>query len=104
MSADSTAAESSKPAPAKPPRRWYQFSLRTFAILMLLVGVGFGTLGRQIHRAREQSAKVTALRSLGATIEYEGEFKIDDRGTVWFFGEFRPWWKQERPRLPRAAA
>lgn len=62
---------------------------------MLLVGVGFGSLGRLIHRAREQSAKVATLRSFGVTVEYAGEFRIDDIGTVIFFEDIHPWWKRE---------
>ncbi|MFN0021225.1 MAG: leucine-rich repeat domain-containing protein [Pirellulaceae bacterium] len=94
--AETTVALSPQPpAPTIPCRRWrLQFSLRTLAIFMLLVGVGLGSLGRLIHRAREQSAKVTTLRSFGVTVEYEGSFNIDERGTVWFVRENRAWWKR----------
>ena len=34
---------------AKPKRRWYQFSLRTFFVLVTLVCVGFGWLGWQLR-------------------------------------------------------
>ena len=98
MSAAETTVAPASPqaAPAVPRRRWrFQFSLRTLAIFMLLVGVGFGSLGRLIHRAREQSAKVATLRSFGVTIGYAGEFRIDDIGTVCFFEDVHPWWKRK---------
>jgi hypothetical protein len=36
----------------KPKRRWYQFSLRTLLLMMLLVSIGMSCLAVRRHRVR----------------------------------------------------
>ena len=36
----------------KPKRRWFQFSLRTLLVLMLVFGCGFGRLGMKVKQTR----------------------------------------------------
>lgn len=75
-------SRSPKSPPAKSRRRWYQFSLRTLLILMLVLSIGFGGIGNRIYQAREQAAKVAALRSLGIGVQYEVEFSNDESGRI----------------------
>jgi hypothetical protein len=49
----------------KKPRRWLQYSLRSFAIALTLFGV---FLGLRVEKARRQKAAVTVWRGLGAQI------------------------------------
>ena len=42
---------------SKPPKvklRWFQFSLRTFLMFILVAGMGFGLLGQRIQRVRNE--------------------------------------------------
>lgn len=56
------------PVKAKPKRRWFQFSLRTLLVVILLFGSGFGWLGMKIKQAREQRKAVEAIRELGGSV------------------------------------
>jgi len=60
---ESTAAES---VPRK--RRWFQFSLRTMLILMLLFGGVFSWLGLEVKRGLEQRHAVQAIQALGGQL------------------------------------
>ena len=56
---------------ASSKRRWFQFSLRTLILLMLVVGGGCGWLARWVEQGRRQEAAVAELAKLGAIITYE---------------------------------
>jgi len=59
--------------PPRPNLRWYQFSLRTLLIAVLVLGVFLGWLGSGLQRARKnrqaeaQIRSVTASRDLGVS-------------------------------------
>jgi len=46
---------------SKPKRRWFQFGLRTLLLAMLVAGVGFGWLARELQIARNRRAAVIEL-------------------------------------------
>ena len=54
----------------KPRRRWLQFSLRTALVLMLVLGAGFGWLGRQVQQARTQDQAATAIAEGDGIVYY----------------------------------
>ena len=61
----------SEPPKADPPkgkRRWFQFSLRTLLVVVLLAGVGARQLVTKAHR--QKAAVETILRD-GGTVHYD---------------------------------
>lgn len=60
----------SAPQPAKPRRRWYQFSLRTAGIGIFLLCLLLGSFAWWRDRAERQRKVVEELRGLGAMVEY----------------------------------
>ena len=65
------------PHPPKPKRRWYQFSLRTLLVFVLLVSVGLNWLGVKMHQARKQREAVEAILEAGGEVAYGYQFKED---------------------------
>jgi hypothetical protein len=63
-------------APLKPKRRWYQFSLRTLIVFMLLASVGLGWVGIKIERARSLAQRkqqiIAEISSLGGKASFIG--------------------------------
>jgi hypothetical protein len=56
-------------SPAAPPKRWFQFRLKTLLIAITLLGViGGGWLARERAKARRQADAAENLRSIGAEI------------------------------------
>src|ERR1700676_2985640 len=62
----------------RPPRRWYQYSLRTLLIFVTLVGSGLGWLGMKMREARQQQAAVVAIESAGGRVQYD--YQYDAKG------------------------
>lgn len=50
------------------PRRWLQFSLRGFFVLLTALAVWLGVM---VNRAREQREAVKAIEALGASVGYD---------------------------------
>ena len=61
--------------PSSPKRRWLQFSLRTFFVLMTAFAVWFGWA---MHNARQQRKGVAWVEELGGTVKYD--YQIDEDG------------------------
>ena len=59
-----------QPAPSKPRRRWFQFSLRTLLVAVAVVAV---RLALTANAARKQRAAVAAIEALGGSVRYEHE-------------------------------
>jgi hypothetical protein len=57
----------------KPNRRWYQFSLRTLLVFVLLASLGASWLAVRLHHARRQRDAVIAIRAAGGTVGYDYE-------------------------------
>ena len=53
------------------PRRWLQFSLRTFLVLFTVCSIW---LGVATHRMREQRDAVMAIEALGGTVSYDWQY------------------------------
>lgn len=60
----------SDPRPAKPKLRWYQFSLRSLLIAILMLGVFFGWLGGKVQRIRSERNAVAEIQSIGGIVYY----------------------------------
>ena len=58
------------PTIPKPKRRWLQFSLRTFLVLVTVFAVWFGWL---THKAREQRKAVAWVEKMGGGVIYDAE-------------------------------
>jgi hypothetical protein len=56
--------------PARPRRRWYQFTLRTAGIWMVLLCLLLGSFAWWRDRAERQRKVVEELRALGARVDY----------------------------------
>jgi hypothetical protein len=54
----------------KPRRRWYQYSLRTLLLLMLLVSVGMSLVATRMRAARRQRDAVAAIKKSGGWVTY----------------------------------
>ena len=54
----------------KPYRRWFQYSLRSFLILLTVFAVWLGVV---VNRAREQREAVKAIEALGGLVFYDWE-------------------------------
>jgi hypothetical protein len=74
-----TAASASVPA-ARRKRRWFQFSLRTLLVFVVLIGCGLGWLGVKVQKGRRQKAVVDAIVKSGAgLVTYDYEFDSQGR-------------------------
>lgn len=77
--ADSTSDSPSQPA--RPRRRWYQFTLRTAGVWMALLCLLLGSFAWWRDRAERQRKVVEELRALGAHVEYR-YFSLTERQAV----------------------
>ena len=53
---------------SKPRRRWFQYSLRTLLVLMLLVCIGTGWIAMKLQQVRRERAAVAAIERLGGEV------------------------------------
>ena len=72
------AGMSDSPSKSKSKRRWLQYSLRTFLILLTLFAVWFGSA---MHKTGEQRKAVAELERLGGTgaVCYSYQYDEDNR-------------------------
>ncbi len=61
-------------SPPKPKRRWYQFSLRTLLIFMLVCGVGLGFFGRKAEQVRRQRLAIAAIEKASGGVIWDFEW------------------------------
>jgi Leucine-rich repeat (LRR) protein len=66
----------------KRKRRWFQFSLRTLFVFILICAVAASWLGRKIERKREEQVAVTAIAESGSIVRYDGS-KFEPTGPKW---------------------
>lgn len=57
-------------------RRWYQFSLRTLIVAMVVASVLLGLFASRLQRARRQAAAVAVIRDHGS-VEYDYAYRRD---------------------------
>lgn len=70
---EQAAVSNSEPQPESRRRRhrWYQYSLRTALVVMLLTGVGVSWFATKARQARRQREAVQAIVKLGGSIQYD---------------------------------
>ena len=71
--------------PPKPRLRWYQFSVRTLLIVVLVLGVFFGWLGSRLQRAARHRQMAAELHGVKAEVESLGGriYAYTDRPPNW---------------------
>ena len=74
-----------RPNTAKHGRRWFQFSLRTLLLLMLVSGCGAGWFVRKVQQARAQREAAQAIEELGGAVTYASGGRM--RTAVAWLGE-----------------
>jgi hypothetical protein len=55
----------------KPKRRWFQFSLRTLLVFVLLVSIGMSWFAARMTKARRQKKAVQAIERAGGMVSYD---------------------------------
>jgi len=54
----------------KPKRRWYQFSLRTLLVVVLVLSPFFAWVGWELEKTRREQAVVGTIEAFGGWVEY----------------------------------
>ena len=67
---------------SKPKRRWYQFSLRTLLVFVLLCSIFCSWFAVKMNRARKQKEAVEAIVKWRAWVHYDYEY---DENEKWIF-------------------
>ncbi|MCE9529341.1 MAG: hypothetical protein K8R36_25105 [Planctomycetales bacterium] len=75
------AASNTKSAPAGRRTRWYQFSLKTLTIFMVVCSLLMGAFAWRLQRARKQAEAAEAIRAMQGTVKYDYQWKAIDQGT-----------------------
>ncbi len=57
-----------------PRRRWFQYSLRTLLLVMLLVSIGMSWFAVKVQKARRQRTVVEAIKKLGGEVKFDYEY------------------------------
>jgi hypothetical protein len=63
--------------PPKRKRRWFQFSMRTLLIGVVIVAIPCAWLGRRIDEKRKERRAVETIRKLGGAVYYNYEMETD---------------------------
>ena len=74
----------------KRKRRWFQFSLRSLMVLMILVGIGMTWLVAIKHRAERQKAAVETIVKGGGSVDYDYQFRTLPSGVVRYIDDATP--------------
>jgi hypothetical protein len=84
-----SAMDRQPPAPAATRRRWYQFSLRTLLMTVVIPSVALGLFAARWHRARRQLVAVSVIRGCGGDVLYDFEVERDRDGDLVHHTSFR---------------
>ncbi len=78
----------------KPTRRWFQFSLRTLLLFVLLVSLSLSWFAVKRQQATRQEKAVEAIRKAGGNVAYDyyNLFRTRRFGNHW---PGRPAWLRE---------
>lgn len=68
----------SQPNPTSPRLRWFQFSLRTLLLFVLLVSIGMSWVAVRMQKAKKQREAVEAIEKLGGAVSYD--YQVDQAG------------------------
>jgi len=82
---------------SRPKRRWFQFGLRTFLVIVVVVGCVGSWLGSHVNRARQEEEAVRRLQSVedgrSFNMLFVDPFKaVDGRGEMAMFYKGGPQW------------
>jgi Leucine Rich Repeat (LRR) protein len=75
-------AEPSKAEPPKRKRRWFQFSLRSLLILVLVAGLGMAWLAALKRRADRQQTAAETIVNAGGSVFYDYQFQVSPSGAI----------------------
>ncbi len=70
----------------EPRRRWFQYSLRTLLLVMLLASIGMSWFAAKLQPAREQREAAEAIEKLGGSVTYDWESDVsrsEPPGPAW---------------------
>ena len=71
----------------KPKLRWYQYSLRTLFVVMVLCAIACSWFVVRMNRARKQEEAVKAIRDVGGDIHYTFQYNRSGK----FMPKAEPW-------------
>jgi hypothetical protein len=69
--------------------RWFQFSLRSLLLFVLLVSVGMSWFAVKMQQAKRQKEAVAAIERLGGEVFYDYQYRVLDVHTI-FVTEAQP--------------
>ena len=64
----------------KPKRRWFQYSLRTLLVFVLVTSIGMSWFAMKMQKAERQKATVKVILELGGTVVYDDKFQVSGHG------------------------
>ena len=73
--------------PSKPKRRWFQFSLRTLLLMMLVFGCGLGWVASERQKNAKLHADIVAIRDLDGHVAIEGRKAGRPAWLHWLLGD-----------------
>ncbi len=85
-------------------RRWFQFSLRTLVVVMLLVSLVLGYWGYARRRAQRQWEAVRTIREAGGDVNVNNEYIEDPSSDKSLMSELRHWRKRLEIECPAVTA
>jgi hypothetical protein len=71
--------------PAKPPQRWFRFSLRTLLIVVTVLAVPLGWVGWRLRQVRREQATIAWVVEIGGRVYFPS-------GASGAAGGERSWW------------
>ncbi len=73
-----------QPEQSRRRRRWFQYSLRTLLVVMLLASIAMSWFAVKLQRARRQREAVKAIENLGGIVKYDRPWRqLADPPWLW---------------------
>jgi hypothetical protein len=64
----------------EPRLRWFQYSLSTLLLAVLLVSIGMSWVAVRMQRARREREAVAAIMELGGWVQYDYDYQVQPSG------------------------